>query len=290
MLTIALVNNMAPAAIQSTERQFRDILTTAAQNEIAFQMRYFRLAGARPSHYEPMDHLWDSSFDGVIVTGAEPKMESLTDEVFWPSLTRTIDWAMDHTSSAVWSCLAAHATVLHLDGVQRHTNAEKIFGVFSTQKTDQHDILRNVEQWSVPHSRWNGLEQADLVAHGYKILAMSQDAGVDTFIKLVGGSLFVFFQSHPEYDPHILMREYRRDVARFLGGQHAVYPNVPRNYFPHDVVALLESHRHQALNGTPSGGLDVLERTDLPEHNWTATAIQVYRNWLGHLTAMRKTP
>jgi hypothetical protein len=36
--------------------------------------------------------------------------------------------------------------------------------------------------------------------------------------------------------------------------------------------------------------LAVLERVgDLPEHNWTATAVQVYRNWLGHLTAMRKT-
>ena len=37
-------------------------------------------------------------------------------------------------------------------------------------------------------------------------------------------SLFIFFQGHPEYEETTLLREYRRDVGRFLRGQQPHYP------------------------------------------------------------------
>jgi homoserine O-succinyltransferase/O-acetyltransferase len=80
MLTIGMVNNMPLPAIQSTERQFRDILTVAAREDIPFQLRWFRLAGARPDNYGRLDDLLSSDLDGLIVTGAEPRASSLTDE------------------------------------------------------------------------------------------------------------------------------------------------------------------------------------------------------------------
>jgi homoserine O-succinyltransferase len=281
MLTIGVVNNMPIAAIKSAERQFYDILIEAAQ-DMPIQIRWFRLAGARPGTYEPLDRLWNSELDGLIVTGAEPRAAVLIDEPFWEPLTKTIDWAAHHTTSAVWSCLATHAAVLHLDGVQRCKRADKVFGVFDSVKISDHPLLTNVQAvWRVPHSRWNDLPQANLEANGYQVLSKSSEAGVDTFVKQIGRSLFWFIQSHPEYDAGALMREYRRDVARFHVGQMAQYPEVPQNYFDNGTVQRLEVLRNDAMSVT-----EMLEQTTL--HNgWKPVAVQLYRNWLSHLVHSR---
>jgi hypothetical protein len=60
-----------------------------------------------------------------IVTGAEPRAARLTDEPYWTALTQVMDWARENTISSVYSCLAVHAAVLHMDGVERH----KLLGV-----------------------------------------------------------------------------------------------------------------------------------------------------------------
>jgi homoserine O-succinyltransferase len=281
MLTLGLVNNMPAAAIHSTERHFRDVLKLAAQ-DTPFEIRWFRFAGARPSNYERLEDLWDSHLDGLIVTGAEPKAERLQDEQYWPALTRTIEWAAEHTSSAIWSCLAAHAAVFHLDGVERRPRGEKIFGIFDSVKAADHALVADFQPlWSVPHSRWNDLLEADLLSHGYNVLATSKDAGVDTFVKQVASSLFVFIQSHPEYDIGALMREYRRDVARFHSGQQERYPTLPRNYFDSATAAGLEAFGSNS--SFPAASVDLLERAELP-NGWTPLAVQLYRNWLLYLS------
>src|SRR5438067_8140294 len=43
---------------------------------------------------------------------------SLHDALPICSLTRVLEWAEDHTHSTVLSCLAAHAGILHLDGIE----------------------------------------------------------------------------------------------------------------------------------------------------------------------------
>jgi homoserine O-succinyltransferase len=281
MLRIGVVNNMPPAAIRSTERQFGDILTAAARDDVPFQLEWYRLAGVRPEHYRRSEELWDGEFDGLIVTGAEPKAEFLPDEPYWRPLTRTIEWAERHTTSVIWSCLAAHAAVLHLDGVTRRPRGEKIFGVFDSVKSSEHTILANTAPvWRVPHSRWNDLSEAELEAHGYTVLARSDGAGADIFVKQFDRSLFVFIQSHPEYDAVSLMREYHRDVARFRAGLRDRYPNVPRNYFDSRTAAELEALRDDPEDQeTCQVLLDKVE----PEHSWRPLTVQLYRNWLGYL-------
>jgi homoserine O-succinyltransferase/O-acetyltransferase len=282
MITIGLVNNMPTAAVAATERHFGDILNLAAGNE-RINIRWFRLAGARPTNYEQLEDLWESDIDGLIVTGAEPRAASLQDEPFWQSLTKTIEWAAQHTSSAIWSCLAAHAAVLYLDGVERRRHQEKIFGIFESTKTSDHPILEGTQlAWRLPHSRWNDLSEIDLAAKGYKVLAKSKDAGVDLFIKQVKESLFVFIQTHPEYDVGMLMREYRRDVARFQRGLQDFYPNVPRNYFNEQTAAELDRARNSRDVGPGESELTILEQAALPD-GWKSTAVQLYRNWLSHL-------
>ena len=284
MLTIGLVNNMPPAAIQSTERQFCDILN-AAGPDISFHVRWFRLLPAKPASYEPADDLWRSTLDGVIVTGTEPRATSLRHEPIWPALTKTIEWASEHTSSTIFSCLAAHGAVLHLDGIERRPHAEKIFGVFASVKVADHPLLAGTpDRWRVPHSRWNDLPEDELMTCGYAILAKSRDAGVDLFTKQTARSLFLFIQTHPEYAPDTLLREFRRDVARFSNGQQERYPAVPRNYFDDQRTAELDALRNEAAETRQVMQEQILRQARNPE-GWRSFAVQLYRNWLLYLQA-----
>ena len=70
----------------------------------------------------------------MIVTGAEPIAATLPDEPYWNDLTDVIDWAETNTRSAIWSCLAAHAAVLHLDGIERQRLERKCSGVYDCRK------------------------------------------------------------------------------------------------------------------------------------------------------------
>ncbi len=54
----------------------------------------------------------------------------------------------------------------------------------------------------------------DLIRSGYEVLIQA-GGDADCFVKKEQ-SLFLFFQSHPEYQLDTLLLEYRRDVARFL--------------------------------------------------------------------------
>jgi homoserine O-succinyltransferase/O-acetyltransferase len=93
-------------------------------------------------------------------------------------------------------------------------------------------------------------------------------------------SLFVFIQSHPEYEASSLMREYQRDVTRFHLGQQDQYPNVPLNYFDSQIAARLEALRDDPAN--EDEGRELLERVEM-ENSWKPVTIQIYRNWLSYL-------
>ena len=54
---------------------------------------------------------------------------------------------------------------------------------------------------------------------GYLVLTQSAEGGVDSFVKKKKQSLFVHFQGHPEYGAQTLLKEYRRDIRRFLKGR-----------------------------------------------------------------------
>ena len=71
----------------------------------------------------------------------------------------------------------------------------------------------------IPHSRWNEVRADALNSCGYEILVQSAQAGVDLFVKKKKDSLFVHFQGHPEYGTRTLLKEYRRDIKRFLRGE-----------------------------------------------------------------------
>src|SRR4029077_10668579 len=166
---------------------------------------------------------------------------------FWGSLTRVLEWAECHTYSTILSCLAAHAGILHIDGIARRPLGDKRFGVYECVRVSDHPLTAAApSHLQMPHSRWNEIPEEALQACGYRVLTRSEDAGVDTFVKQ-RKSLFVFFQGHPEYEASTLLLEYRRDIGRFLRGERETYPNMPHGYFDQETVEALRALRERAV-------------------------------------------
>ena len=129
--------------------------------------------------YCGIEELWGSHLEALIVTGAEPRDPLLTEEPYWQTFTRLIDWAQTNTISTIWSCLAAHAAVLHMDGIARRQLADKRSGVFECMGVSPHVLLTTVSpRIRVAHSRWNELSEQSLTACNYTILTRSAQAGV----------------------------------------------------------------------------------------------------------------
>ncbi len=292
---IGLVNNMPDSALEATERQFRTLLSDAADG-IAVNLSFFafpevqRSESARrriASSYSFVPELWDSRLDGLIVTGAEPIAANLADEPYWPSLAQLIEWAEYQTYSSVWSCLAAHAAVLQIDGIARRRLADKLFGVFECVNLSDHLLTAGIPaQFRLPHSRWNDLPADALSACGYRILTQLKDGRADTFVKQ-RKTLFVFFQGHPEYEAASLSLEYRRDIRRFLYKERDVYPAMPHGYFDEESVALSAALRERVLAGrSQPPSVDFLPALRAA-CTWRAEAVRFYRNWLHYLSEQK---
>jgi homoserine O-succinyltransferase/O-acetyltransferase len=295
-LTVGLVNNMPDAALETTEQQFLTLLDEAAGN-LLVRVKLFAIdavpRGERGHQhiracYSSLRDLWGERLDGLIVTGTEPRAPDLVDEPYWAALTELFDWAQENTTTTVFSCLAAHAAVLHLHGIRRRPLAQKCFGVFRQLQQSDHPLLKGVSgRIATPHSRWNELSATDLTSVGYAILTASADAGVDMFTKQ-GKSLFVFLQGHPEYEAETLRREYRRDVGRFLRGEQSHYPGLPSGYFDQAATRLLQEFRlHAEADPQETLLLDFPATQVLPgiATAWRAHAVQSYRNWVAYMAA-----
>ena len=298
-LDIALINNMPDAALKATERQFMTLLAAAADG-IVVRLSLYALPevprtvpGRRHigSYYSSVESMWDRHLDGIIMTGTEPRASNLADEPYWASMTRVFDWAEHNTHSAIWSCLAAHAAVLHCDGIARRRLSEKRFGVFECTRISNHPLTAGIQSRLVmPHSRWNDLRERDLTACGYSVLTRSEDAGVDAFVKQ-GKSLSVYFQGHPEYEANSLQLEHSRDVGRYLRREIGTYPPMPHGYFDQDNADALTAVRDRAVCHPREELLSDLQAA-LAGRNlanpWRPAAARVYGNWLKYLCSQKE--
>jgi len=296
---IAFINNMPDPALEDTEMQFFELLNTVA-GDVPVRIKLYSLPGIPRGErgqqhlndfYFHFDDLWNSRFDAVIVTGTEPCSPNLRDEPYWPVLAELLDWAERNTVSAVLSCLAAHASVLHSDGIDRHKLSDKQFGVFASSRVADHALTNHAgDLLRFPHSRWNEVREDALVSCGYVVLAKSAEAGVDSFVKKKKKSLFVHFQGHPEYGARTLMKEYRRDIRRFVNRERETYPSMPRGYFDAAATKLLTEFREKVLS-SPSEEL----MTMFPEpaiagtlqNSWHSSATCVYQNWLQYVVSKK---
>ena len=290
-VAIGLINNMGDQALKVTERQFGSLLSEAAGN-IGVVFRIFALKSTRRSpraldyinaRYEPASAAMDGGLDGLIITGAQPQADRLSNEPYWEELVELIDWAKLNTASTILSCLAAHAGVLHLDGVERRRLPEKCTGVFGFTAERSHPLVgKQGRVRMMPHSRYNGLLQSELEQAGYVVLTSSRTSGVDSFVKCFG-SQFVFLQGHPEYDANSLAREYRRDMDLYLLGETDRIPDRPKGYFSAEAEAKLdamECRAHEDCRGMQIEDISIIDAVAPIEPAWREAAVAFYRSWL----------
>jgi homoserine O-succinyltransferase/O-acetyltransferase len=294
---IAFVNNMPDTALEDTEMQFFELLDAAA-GDVPVLISLHSLTGVPrgergqqhvSSFYGSTNELLNGRFDGVIMTGTEPRQPNLRNEPYWSALADVLDWAEGNSSSTILSCLAAHAGVLHSDGIERHPLSDKQFGVFDFGKTSNHQLTSGTgERIRFPHSRWNEVQADALAACGYTVMTQSPEGGVDSFVKKKKRSLFVHFQGHPEYGAQTLLKEYRRDIKRFLRGERETYPSMPKGYFDLAAVKVLGDFRDAVLSDRRE---ELMERfpecSGSLEKTWHSSSITIYRNWLQYVTANR---
>jgi len=297
-IVIGLVNNMPDAALRSTEEQFRGLLQAAAGSR-AVRVRLSSFPELPRSSeavehiarsYWPIDELLAAPLDALIVTGTEPRAARLSDEPYWQRSVDLLAFAEQHTAASVWSCLAAHSAVLHLDGIERRRLTEKRCGVYEHAILPGHPLLEGVSApMHMPHSRWNELSAEALRAAGYTLLSWSAESGADAFVRQER-SLLLFFQGHPEYEDLTLLKEYRRDVGRYLRGEQPHYPTLPCGYLSPDALAGLSAFREQALAERSASLLEKFPFAAVAaelKNTWRPAAVAIYRNWLSFIAAAR---
>ncbi len=297
-ITVALVNNMPDSAFLDTEDQFRRASAVGPDGGFVELQLYTiteiprseAVASMIKSRYRGLDQLWTNPPDALIVTGTEPAQVRLSYEPYWPYLARLLEWAATAVPTTLLSCLAAHASTLLFDGIDRVQRPAKCSGVFRGSVADSCDPLAVglPELVPVPHSRVNDVPEAALVEAGYRIVvgSASSQVGWAVAARQEGNGLFVLCQGHPEYGTLSLLREYRRDVRRCVFGRGAVpYPPLPEGYLCPEAVATLEGFRQRAA-ATDADPRELWatfpydEVAASVENTWGASSSILYSNWL----------
>ena len=293
-LHVGLLNMMPDAALIATEIQFMRLV--GSSNQIAqFFVHPFSVEGLPHSeesqdyidrYYKSFDEIKAMGLDALIITGANVSNPSLDQEPFWKPLKEVIEWAQQNVTSVLCSCLATHALVKLLYHIDRQPMAAKLWGVYPHRIIHQeHPLLRDINtRFDVPHSRFNAIYREPLERAGLTILIESEIAGVHMAVSPDQYSI-VYFQGHPEYDINSLLKEYKREVCRFIDGERDDYPPAPQNYFCEDASVIAQRHKN--------GVLKALERGERPpefpeahietllDNTWRDTAKAIVNNWLG---------
>ncbi len=293
-LHIGLLNMMPDAALQATERQFFRLV--GESNQIAqFFMHPFTLKELKrgaptqdyiDTYYDSFAQLKQDGLDALIITGANVTQPDLAAEAFWEPLIEVIDWAAEHVTSILCSCLATHAVLQFRHGQHRRRLPAKCWGVYPHKVVnDLHPLVADVNSlFDVPHSRFNEIGRDQFEAAGLRVLVESDTAGVHL---AVSEDLlrFVYFQGHPEYDTISLLKEYKREVKLYAQGQRTDYPPFPHNYFTLKSEAILEEYQDRMdaalAKGEPAPPFPEERVTGSLHNTWHDTAEGVLDNWIG---------
>ena len=293
-LHIGLLNMMPDAALAATERQFFRLI--GESNPIAqFYMHPFTLPeiprGEKAQqhidqYYESFDSIKDKGLDALIITGVNVEGAELSNQEFWAPLIKVADWAHEHVTSTLCSCLASHAVLEFRYKQQRKPQGDKVWGVFPhVVVAPEHPLVSDINtRFDVPHSRWNAVSIEQFKAAGLQILVENKDKYVHLATS-PDGFKTVFFQGHPEYDTISLLKEYKREIKLYISGGRDDYPPFPENYFSRYEQAVLREYKNKVLASMQaSQALPVFPESlivDQLDNTWHDTAGEVLSNWIG---------
>ncbi len=293
-LHIGLLNMMPDAALEVTERQYLRLVGNS--NQIAqFYIHPFSVPTQPRSpksqayidqFYEKFEDIQKEGLDALIITGANPAYPSLDQEPFWRPLIDVMTWAQENVTSVLCSCLATHALVKYFHRIERVPLPKKQWGVYSHRVIrPTHPLLRDINtRFDAPHSRHNAVTREQLDEAGLVILVESEEAGVHA-IASPDQFRFIYFQGHPEYDVNSLLKEYKREVTRYLDGDRPDIPPHPENYFHQEASQIVDQYLKDALAAQAKGlAVPPFPEAQLLLHldnTWGDTAKAIFNNWLG---------
>lgn len=293
-LHVGLLNMMPDAALQVTERQFLR-LVGGANAIVQVFVHPFSIDGIErgpeatahiEQHYATFDDVRTEGLDALIISGANVENPDLADEPFWEPLREVAAWADEHVTSTLCSCLATHALLQARHDIHRRRTAEKRWGVYAHRLSDpDHPLVHGTNtRFDAPHSRWNTISPDRLRQNGVRVLSETLD-GEFHIGTSPDGIRTVYLQGHPEYDRVSLLKEYERELGRFLDGELVGSPPLPSNYLPPEAAAACTAHLEAALAARDAGS----PQPSFPEEailahiddTWADTGRAVFSNWLG---------
>ncbi|MFZ0251985.1 MAG: homoserine O-succinyltransferase [Acidimicrobiales bacterium] len=291
--TCAFVNNMPDGAFEPTERQFVGLLE-AGSGSVLMDVKRFAMEGVPrgeraatriAEHYWPMEDIRLDPPDLLIVTGSNPLEERISHEPYWDELADLLSWGSAHVGSMLLSCLSAHAALEIFDGIERVRLAAKCTGVFAQEVDVSHPLGSGLERSIVlPHSRTNTVPQDALHRAGYHIAIQSEAVGWSVATRDIDGCQVVLVQGHPEYEPSSLLREYQRDVLRYVHHERDEIPSLPLHCVaPQDWAQLEALHRAVTEDSRDPALVEAYPFAEVGARStwpWSGTAQRLYANWL----------
>jgi homoserine O-succinyltransferase len=291
-LHIGFLNMMPDAALEATERQFFRLI--GESNAIVqIHIHPFTLPVIPRSaetqayldtHYETIDQIKADGLDALVITGAnaEHGVQDRKNDQYWEPLKDILEWANDNVTSTLCSCLSSHAALTYLYGEPPQWREDKRWGVFRHKVLDSsHPILRGMNtSFDVPHSRNSEISRSQFEKAGMRVLVESPDVGVHMATSADGFRL-ICFQGHPEYDMFSLLKEYRREVARFISGTRSDYPPFPDNYFSDAAKTIAADYKQAILNGQMELEFPEHDIAAQLENTWTDSARSAIATWIG---------
>ena len=293
-LHVGLLNLMPDAALEVTERQFVRLLGRANRIVQVF-VHLFTVdgldrgpqAGAHvDAHYESFADLRRQGLDGLVVSGANVTGPVLAEQPFYEPLREVMGWAAEEVTSTLCSCLASHALLEQRHGLARRRLQAKRWGVLDHRVVDAgHPLVAGTNtRFAVPHSRWNDVSVAQVRGAGLRVV-VETDAGDLHLATSADGLRTVFLQGHPEYDLESLLKEHKRELARFGSGELDELPPVPEGYLGPVAARVVTRHVEDLVSARAAGrrapAYPETELRRLLANTWADTASAVFHNWLG---------
>jgi len=213
-------------------------------------------------------------------------------------MTQVLEWARENTHSTVWSCLAHHAAVLHMDGIPKaQETGDKHFGVFECARVTEHPLLAGAPpRFHIPHSRWNGVGAEETQARGLPRRSRAPRTETrteifDTVRERGQEPIRVLFRAIRSTSRHAAPRV-SPDAERYLRQEASAHPGIPRGYLDHATERALaalreESHLWPGRRASHHIFATAL-KTSAIENTWRGTAERIYRTGWTQIRARKK--
>lgn len=164
--------------------------------------------------------------------------------------------------------------------------SSKQWGVYNHRISDaSHPLMRGINtRFDAPHSRFNDISRQLMEEAGLTVLAENSEVGV---LMAVSPDQFrgVYFQGHPEYDAVSLLKEYKREVNRYLNDELDSPPLCPANYFSEHAMAIVAKHiaacEKSKKDDSAAPAFPEDDLVQLVDNTWGDTGKAIVNNWLG---------